>query len=290
MRRSLSQLLTIARFSALEHLGAPVILLLTLAASVGTLLLPLFQFQRFSEDGRLARDCGLATAFLFGIFLAIGCASKIYRTLTDGTAAIALTKPLTRGTWFCGQVCGAALVLLWFLVTMGAAVLTAEACSPQYHTTGAYADVHTILLALLFPVGALFIGAINNRFFNGRFTLTATLCLPILLWVTPLFPQHLHPGVLTLLPPIALFLIQTLLFAAALATRFSPGIFTCITLLSVFLTLGFCHGSAYLPLDLLAHGGAVPFQTLALLVPQTLACVALFGWAGIHSLRQKESV
>lgn len=290
MKRSLLQIATIARFSALEHLGTPVILLLTLAASVGTLVLPLFQFQRFSEDGRLARDCGLATTFLFGLFLAVGCAAKIYRTLTDGTAAIALTKPLTRGRWFCGQLCGSALVLLWFLTTMSAAILTAEACSPQYHTTGAYADVASILRALLFPVGALVLGALNNRFRNGRFTLTAALCLPCLLWMTIALPNHLHWGSLTLLPAIALFLVQVLALASALATRLSPGIFTSITLFLTFLVLGFGNGSAYLPLDLLSNGGAVPLQLLLLLLPQTLAALLLFGWAGIYSLRQKESV
>ena len=290
MKRSLSQIITIARFSALEHLGTPVILLLTLAASVGTLVLPLFQFQRFSEDGRLARDCGLATTFLFGILLAVGCAAKIYRTLTDGTAAIALTKPLTRGRWFCGQLCGSALVLLWFLLTMGAAIITAEACSPQYHTTGAYADVPTILRALLFPVGALMLGALNNRFRNGRFTLTAALCLPCLLWITVALPAQRHLGSLTLLPAIALFLIQILTLASALATRLSPGIFTGITLLLTFLTLCFGHGAAYLPLDLLSKGGSVPPTLILFLIPQTLAALLFFGWVGVYSLRQKESV
>jgi hypothetical protein len=108
--------------------------------------------------------------------------------------------------------------------------------------------------------------------------------------MTLALPNHLHWGSLTLLPAIALFLVQVLALASALATRLSPGIFTSITLFLTFLVLGFGNGSAYLPLDLLSNGGAVPLQLLLLLLPQTLAALLLFGWAGIYSLRQKESV
>lgn len=288
--KQISQFLTIARYSALEHLGTPVVLLLTLSATIGTLLLPLFQFQRFSEDGRLARDCGLATAFLFGLFLVIGCASKLYRTLTDGTAAIALTKPLSRKLWFYGQLGGSTLVLFWFLITMGAAVLTAEACSPQYHTTGAYADLRSILLALLFPVGALLLGACNNRFRNGRFTLTATLCLPVLLWLTPLLPKSLHWGSLSVLIAIACFLMQALTLAATLSLFCAPGLTISLTLLAVGCVLYACHGSAFLPLDALADGGCVPLQTLLLLLPQSIVGVLFVGWLGAQMLSEKRSV
>lgn len=290
MKRTLSQLVTIARFSMLEHLGTPVILLLTLTASVGTLVLPFFQFQRFSEDGRLARDCGLATCFLFGLFIAIGCAAKLRRTLTDGTAAIAFTKPLARGTWLCGQIGGAILVLLWFLLTMGAAVLTAEGCSPQYHSTGAYADVRGLLLSLLFPCGALFVGALNHRFRRGRFTLTASFAFPILLWCTLFIPQQLHWGSLSALIPIALFLIQGIGLTSALAIYLPTGMCCCITLACTFLSLCFCYGSAYLPLDLLAYGGHVPIKLILLLVPQALTALLLFSWIGIQLLCHKESL
>lgn len=290
MPKRLTQLLAIARFSALESLGTPAVLLLMLTAAVGTLVLPLFQFQRFSEDGRLARDCGWATAFLFGLFLVAGAAGRLRRALTDGTAAIALAKPLSRGVWLCGQLLGSAALLLWFLLGIGAAILTAEAYSPQYHTTGAYANVPGVLRSLLFPVAALLIGAANNRFRRGHFTLTATLTLPPLLGLTVLFPAHLHWGALTLLGPIFLFLIQILAIAGAAAMLFPQGTVVCVTLGAAFCALLLPGGAAWLPLDALAYGGAVSVKTTLLLVPQAVAVTLIFIRAGIQILRRKESV
>lgn len=290
MRSALSQLLAIARFSVLELLGTPAVLLMMLTASVGTLVLPLFQFQRFSEDGRLARDCGLATAFLFGLFLVAGCAGRLRRALTDGTAAIALVKPLSRGVWLGGQLLGSAALLGWFLLGMGAAVLTAEAFSPQYHTTGAYADVRGVLLSLLFPIAALLIGALNNRFRRGRFTLSAALMLTPLLGLTTLLTPDLHWGILSFPPVILLFLLQMLTLAGACAIVLPIGIITTLTLGSACLLLMLPGGAAWLPLDTLANGGHVPLNTALLLLPQTLFSIALGLGIGITLLNRKESV
>lgn len=288
--KTLKQLIAIARFSALEHLGTPAVLLLTLTAIIGTMLLPLFQFQRFSEDGRLARDCGLATTFLFGIFLICGCMASLHRTLKNGTAAIALTKPLSRGVWFCGHLGGTILTLFWFLLTMGAATLTAEACSPRYHTSGSYADLHSLFCALLFPIAALVFGALNHRLRGCRFTLTAALSLPLLLWITPLFPKQLHWGSLSLLITIALFLIQVLALAGMFALVSPPGLMVCLTFFFTGATLILAHGAAYLPLDALAYGGTVSARIILLLLPQSIAGFLLFTWMGIQLLSRREAV
>ena len=290
MRRTLAQLSAIARFSVVELLGTPAVLLLMLTASMGSLVLPLFQFQRFSEDGRLARDCGLATAFLFGLFLVAGSAGRLRRALTDGTAAIALVKPLSRGVWLGGQLLGSAALLVWFLLGMSAAVLTAEAFSPQYHTTGEYADFAGVLRSLLFPIGALLIGAANNRFRRGRFTLTAALLLTPLLWVGALLTPQWHLGILSFPPIILLFLLQILALAGAAAMRFPIGIITCLTLGFAFLLLILPGGAAWLPLDALAYGGSVPLRTTCLLLPQALFTTLTFLWLGMTLLYRKESV
>jgi hypothetical protein len=290
MPKTSRQLLAIARFSFMELLGTPAVLLMMLTASLGTLVLPLLQFQRFSEDGRLARDCGLATAFLFGLFLIAGSAGRLRRVLTDGTAAIAFVKPLSRGVWFVGQILGAAGMLVWFLLAMSAAVLTAESFSPQYHTTGAYANVSGILKSLLFPIGALLLGALNNRLRQGRFALTAALALPPLLWSTLLLTDHLHWGILTFPPIIFCFLAQLLTLASAAAMVLPIGMTTCVAIGGAFIALLLPGGAAWLPLDLLAYGGAVPFKTLLLVFPQAVAATGFFLWIGVRLLCKKESV
>ncbi len=285
-----AKLRAIAWFTALETLGHPATLLLTLAAVAGTLALPLFQFQRFSEDGRLARDCGLAMALLFGAFLAIGGASRLRRALTDGTSAIALVKPLSRGLWLCGHALGGALALTVFLLAQGAAAMVAEAFSPRYHTTGRYADVGGILMALGVVAGVLVVAALNNRFRSARFPLSSMVLLPVGLWGVVMFLPAPHWGDLTALAAVAMLLAQVLTFAVALAVCCSPGVLAGVTLAGLGGAMIFLGVSAYLPLDALSGGGAVPMAQLLLLLPQACLASAFFLWCGVRLLAAKECV
>ncbi len=275
----------------LEALGHPATLLLTLTSVAGTLALPLFQFQRFTEDGRLARDCGLATAMLFGLLLAVGSACRLTRTLGDGTAAIALTKPLSRGLWLCGQMLGTGLSLMCYWLTQGAAVLLAEAYSPQYHTTGAYANVASIVFALALTAAALVGAAAWHRFRNGRFVLSAAVLMPLVLWGRVLIEVGVvHWGALSALVAIALGVVQVAALAQALAVRCVPGLTVGLTGAVWALGMLFLQGSAYLPLDAVAQGGAVPWATLLWLLPQSVCAVVFFLWCGAEALRTREVV
>ena len=287
---SAGKLWAVAWFTAVETLGHPATLLLTLAAAAGTLALPLFQFQRFSEDGRLARDCGLATALLFGALLAVGGACRLRRALTDGTSAIALSKPLSRGLWFCGNALGSALALGVFLLTQGAAAMLAEAYSPRYHAGGRYADLDAILAALGVLAGALLLAALNNRFRDARFPLSATLLLPLGLWALALALPAPHWGDLSALLAVAMLLAQLLALASALAVCCAPGLVAGLTLAALAAAMAFLGASAYLPLDALSRGGAVPAHTLLLLAPQAILASAFFLWCGVRLLAAKECV
>lgn len=281
---------TIAHFAALETLGHPGTLLLTLASAAGILMLPLFQFQRFSEDGRLARDCGLATAFLFGLILVAGAACRVTRSLRDGTAAVALVKPLSRSLWFTAQTAGTLLALLPFLLAQGAAVLIAEACSPQYHTTGHYADVAGILCAEGAVAAALVVAALNHRFRNGRFPLTGMAVLPAVLWGFLFFLPACHWGALSALVAETALLVQLAAVAAALALVAGPGVTVSLTFLLALGLMVFGGGAAFLPLDALAGGGSVPAGTLLLLLPQT-CCVSVCAlWVGARLLEGRHDI
>lgn len=286
----LRKLRAVAWFSAVELLGHPATLLLTLASAVGTLILPFFQFQRFSEDGRLARDCGLSTALLFGTLLALGGAGRLHRALRDGTCAIALAKPLSRGLWFCGNALGTALALGVYLLTQGAATILAEAYSPRYHAGGEYADVAALFGAVGAALGALALAALNDRFRGGRFALSANLLLPAALWALVPFAPGAHWGALTALAAVAMLLAQAAAFALALAVRCPPGLTAGVTLAAVAATLAYLGGAAYLPLDPLAGGGAVPVRTLLLLAPQACLATAFFLWCGVGLLNARETL
>lgn len=283
------KLRAIAWFTALETLGHPAMLLLSLASAAGTLVLPMLQFQRFSEDGRLARDCGLASALLFGALVAIGGAARLHRALNDGTSAVALVKPLSRGLWLCGHAVGTALALGVFLATQGAAVLLAEAWSPRYHATGEYANVPGLLTALGALAAALVVAALHNRFRGGRFPLAGSLLMPLALWALAPFVRP-HWGDLSALLAVALLLAQVVAFATALAVRLPPGPTAALTLLGLAAAMVFLGCSAYLPLDALSGGGAVAPRTLALLAPQAVCASAFFLWCGAGLLETRACV
>lgn len=276
------------RVSATEALGHPAAMLFTFAAAGGTLLSPLFQFQRFSEDGRLARDCGLATALLLGLILAVGCAGHLRRTLTDGTSAIAFAKALPRGVWLCGRTLGAWLCLSVGLLTQGAAVLLAEAHAPKYHAGASFADVRGVLLDLAFLLLALLVAAANSRFRSARFALTASLAMPLLLWARVLALSGIHWGTLSALVAIAFLLLQLSAFALLLSLFVSTGFVAGITLALLMILFLFFNGSAFLPLDALSGGGYVPAQTLLLLLPQTLLLTLFLLWLGTFCLNHRE--
>ena len=69
-----------------------------------------------------------------------------------------------------------------------------------------------------------------------------------------------------------------------------------VELLMSFSFLGYIHvdpisiTTAYLPLDALSRGGAVPAHTLLLLAPQAILASAFFLWCGVRLLAAKECV
>lgn len=271
------KVLAVAHFSALEALGMPLSLLMALAAAASTLTLPLLQFQRFSEDGRLARDCGFATALLFGLVLAVAHAGRVRQALRDGTAAMAFVKPLSRGWWVVGHFAGTLVALGHFLAVQALAVLTAEAASPRYHAGADGPDRRCLLIAFGALVGALLVGAAWNRLRNGRFVRAAHLLLLPALGVPLAWGGAIHWGTLTIFPAGAMLLCQAAAVALPLTLHLGTGVAGALTGGLMVAMMLFLHGAAYLPMDALAqvHGGHVPATTLLGLLPQTL-CVTAF--------------
>ena len=87
----MKQVRAIARATLVEAIQQPVAFLIMLSAVMTTLLVPVFQFHRFGEDGRLARDSGLSCLLVFGLVLAAGTAGRtVSGEIARGTAAAAL--------------------------------------------------------------------------------------------------------------------------------------------------------------------------------------------------------
>ena len=67
MFRKLQAFAAIVKITVIESIQEPAALLVMLAAILITLLAPLFHFHSFGEEGRLARDGGLASLLVFGL-------------------------------------------------------------------------------------------------------------------------------------------------------------------------------------------------------------------------------
>lgn len=286
--KTVVKLWAIVRVSLLEMLGHPIALLLTFASAIWVLALPMLQFQRFSEDGRMARDCGLAMAFLFGLIFVISNASRLTRTLSNGTAAAVFVKPISRGFWIFGHCFGGILAMGIFLLVQVAVVMLAETFSPTYRLNGAYANVPALFYSMGVLLLPLFLGALNQCFLRGRFTLTALLLMPLFVWGEVLIVGVTHLwGILTGGLAIFLGLIQIAAVATAIATRCTSGLTTLLSTLFVLVWAYSLNGAAYLQLDALSMDGAISCRTLVFLLPQTIAVMGFALWGATGLLRHR---
>lgn len=177
-RRTARQAAAIAGATVVEAVQQPVALLLLLTAVLTTLLVPVFQFHRFSEDGRLARDSGLSCMLVFGLVLAAGTAGRsVADEIACGTAAAALGKPVSRVTFLLAKWMGVCGVVTVFWCGVLAATLLAERCSAHFlaldNFTGYATDPLTLLLSLGGAVLALAFAALRHNRRRGRFGVAA---------------------------------------------------------------------------------------------------------------------
>jgi ABC-type transport system involved in multi-copper enzyme maturation permease subunit len=125
--RFIQQSLAIARTTVVESIQQPVAFLIFASGVLSTLLVPVFQFHRFSEEGRLARDSGFSTMMVFGLALAVTTAGRaVAMEITRGTAAAIIGKPVSRSLFVISKWLGVCGVILLFWLGMTAATLLAE--------------------------------------------------------------------------------------------------------------------------------------------------------------------
>lgn len=178
--RTVRQVLAIATTTVIEAIQQPIAFLIQLTAVLTTLLVPVFEFHRFSEDGRLARDSGLSCLLVFGLVLAAGTAGRsVAEEIARGTAAAAIGKPVSRVTFVLSKWLGVFGVVAIFWCGMLAATLIAERSSAHFVLQGDFAgyasDPLTLTLALAGAVGALGVAALWHFFLRCRFGVSAFL-------------------------------------------------------------------------------------------------------------------
>ena len=321
----LRQFVALAHATLLEGMQQPAALLLLLACVLLTALTPVFQFHSLGEEGRLARDSGLAYMLVFGLILAVAVASStLAAEIERGTAAAALSKPVPRPLFLAGKYAGVLtlVAILWFAALL--ATLLAERASDHFVAVGdelgTRADRWTILSSLLAPVVALATAGILNFRRCARFGVAAFLGIPLALATALLLAgcynrfDHLvwyHPDLnLRVMAAAVLILLALALLTAlatALATRLRSGstLVLCALVLGLGLTGDLWTGHAawswrgllggLLPnlqnfwmCDALADGGRIPWHYVGSAAVYAAVWSALALGAGMLALRNRD--
>ncbi|MBT3192948.1 MAG: hypothetical protein HN341_10370 [Verrucomicrobia bacterium] len=259
--RKLRQLWTLAALTAAETLRQPVCLLLTMSCVVLTILVPLTTAHNFGEEGRLARDSGLAFHLMFGLFLGgyAACAA-LTRERESGTAAAVLSKPVDRSVFFAAKFLGITGVVLVFSTSATLATLLAQRVALKYASdTGHLLDGLTAGLAMGSPVIACGVGAWANFRHRRAFQSTAMATLPLLLAVVAVgcgcFTRAggwapYHPQLQWQIVPASLLVAMGLAMLGAialtLAVRLSlvPTVSTCFVILLLGLASDYVFGQS----------------------------------------------
>jgi hypothetical protein len=315
------QFAAVARTTLTEALQQPAALLLTLSGVAATALIPLLQLHQFGEAGQLARDGGLAYQLTLGLVLAAGAASAaLYGEIAAGTAAAALSKPVSRELFLLGKFWGVARLVSHFWFCLLAATLLAERVAERYnaaHERVADSRAQTALLAAV--ALSLLLGGVLHRQRRARFGVAAfrslagllTACLAAALcidregrWAPSL------TGVDWRIVPASLLVLAALLvftaIATALAARLKPGptLFVCLLLLALGLASDTLLAPAQPALwrlpahlvpniqsfwmaDALTHGGRIPLTYLARAAAYAAACCAAALGLGMLGLRHR---
>ncbi len=176
VRRYLKSLFSITGATALEGMQQPVTFLLVFTCLELTVLQPMLQLHTLGEGGRLTRDSGLAFMLVFGIFIALFTSGfTLSKEISGGTAAAAVSKPVTRSTFITGKFLGALTVIACFAFCQTFAILFAERCSEHYIETKQFAgyikDTGCGIAAIAVPAAALVLAAFMNWWKRWRFGL-----------------------------------------------------------------------------------------------------------------------
>ncbi len=232
MLLKLKQALALASTGLSDVIRQPVVLLLTVSGLVFIGLLPYLILLRLGEPARLVRDGALAAHLVIGLITACQAASStLYRDVRDGTAAVALSKPVGRGFYFFSRFLGVAMAMIIFSALFLPATMLSAKAAASFYTV----DAHAALPLLLAPVAAFLVSAFLHAFTRRSFAATAFPMLLPALWGAFAYCAFLAPGdesmpLAALMPwavaPASLLVAVMLLVVAALAyalsTRLTP--------------------------------------------------------------------
>ena len=322
----LRQFYTLTVLTVVEAIRQPICLLLTAACVLLTALTPLLLMHHFGEDGKLARDSGLALQFVFGLFVACYTASScLDREMRSGTASAVLSKPISRDTFFLAKFTGTIFVVVLFSVCSSIATLLSERVSMKFVLESRIpylSDNQTGVMLLMVPFAAFLVAGLLNYRFKRPFESTAFILqlifLVAVLLVSGLFNRigdwdpydlRVHTGIVPVSIMVTLALVVISSIAITLSSRLSivPVLVICgavflLGLMSDYLFGGRAEDSFlfliiyrlipdwqnFWTVDALSEGGSVPWSYVGHAAVYALSYSAGFVFLGLISFTGKE--
>jgi ABC-type transport system involved in multi-copper enzyme maturation permease subunit len=256
------QFMAVAMLAAVESARQPICLLLLTACVLASALCPILLIYHFGEEGKMARDGGLAFHFLFGLCLSVYAAhASLARELRSGTAAAVLSKPVGRSAFFLAKFAGMATIILLFSLCATASTLLSERVSEKFglgsEFIGYVTDWRTGHMLLAAPCLAFLCAALLNYtgrrpFSSSAFGLVVAAVLATLL-IAGLFDRSGAWAPFDLrvdwrIVPASLLITMALLTVGAIALSLStrlgslPALAICGGLLLLGLASDYCFG------------------------------------------------
>lgn len=248
------QFFTLAVLTAVEAIRQPIYLLLSTTCVLLIGLVPIILMHHFGEDGKLARDSGLALQFVFGLFIAGYTASScLDREIRSGTASAVLSKPISREVFFLSKFAGTLSVIVMFSICSGIATLLSERVSQKFvassEMVGFITDSQTGWMLISAPFVAYLVAGLLNYFKRKSFESSAFVILMFML-ITVLivsgffnragtwapYDLRIHTGVISVSVLVMLALMVISAIAITLSARLS--IVPTLTICSAVFFLG----------------------------------------------------
>lgn len=167
MKLKIKQFLAITGLTAIEAIHQPIFLLLSATCILLISLTPQLLVHQFGEEGKLARDSGLAFHFVFGLFIAgYAACSSLARELRGGTASAVLSKPVSREVFFLAKFTGVVSAVIAFSICAAIATLLSERIVLKFYDTpellGFFRDKLIGWLLLAVPFTAFLAAGVIN--------------------------------------------------------------------------------------------------------------------------------
>ena len=243
----------------------------------------------------MARDAGLSALFVGGtIFAAVGAAMSVRREFESGTAAVALSHPVSRLQFLVAKACGAFAAFSLFAFVLGAVTVVivngANIGAGIARKTGDIPRLWGVSFAcgVAVIVVPYVVGAVLNRFFRFRFALASFLTAVCIAFASLFYRPDLDA--LRLLPAIALLFVPAAFFvmaatAAAASLKTNATFAVCALLAAGFLPFAgnYCLSNA------LAGGGMVSWWYVAAAAAAAIPAIAVSTIVSAFSLAPSNS-